>query len=144
MIFHLITTILAKSRLIPFIWAIKMAATASYRAVPSILMVAPTGSMNLVTLTSTPHFSSKHLMVTGRVAELKLSTVKKMSYAQYFYMAASDVWLVSCSCYWTTYGAEFFLTIISYQHSKTKNNFKKWNVFNCNLTPVHIFSKSHI
>ena len=32
---------------IPVIWAIKMAATASYRAVPSMLMVAPMGSTNL-------------------------------------------------------------------------------------------------
>ena len=50
--------------------AIKMAATASYRAVPSMLMVAPTGSMKRVTLVSAPNFSSRQRIVTGRVAEL--------------------------------------------------------------------------
>ena len=35
-----------------------------------MLMVAPTGSMNLVTLESTPAFSSRHWIVTGRAAEL--------------------------------------------------------------------------
>lgn len=59
------------SRLIPFIWAMKMAATASYRAVPSMLMVAPTGSTNRVTRLSIPLFSSRFLKVTGRVAVLK-------------------------------------------------------------------------
>lgn len=49
----------------------KMAAKASYRAVPSMLMVAPTGSTNLVTRLSTPLFSSRHLKVMGRVAELR-------------------------------------------------------------------------
>ena len=48
----------------------KMAATASYRAVPSMLMVAPMGRTNLEILGSTPFFSSRHFMVTGRVAEL--------------------------------------------------------------------------
>ena len=52
-------------------WAIKMAASASYRAVPSMLMVAPTGSTNRVTRLSILLFSSRHLKVTGRVAELK-------------------------------------------------------------------------
>lgn len=49
----------------------KMAARASYRAVPSMLIVAPTGSTNLVMRLSTPLFSSRHLNVMGRVAELK-------------------------------------------------------------------------
>ena len=53
------------------IWAMKMAATASYRAVPSMLMVAPMGRTNLEILGSTPFFSSRQLMVTGRVAELE-------------------------------------------------------------------------
>ena len=56
--------------LIPFIWAMKSAATASYRAVPSMLMVAPMGRTNLAILGSTPFFSSRALIVTGRVAEL--------------------------------------------------------------------------
>lgn len=50
-------------------WAIKIAATASYNAVPSILMVAPIGTTNLVTLGSTP-ILSKHCIVTGSVAVL--------------------------------------------------------------------------
>ena len=54
----------------PFICAMKIGATASYRAVPSMLMVAPTGSTNLVTRLSMCMFSSKHWNVTGRVAEL--------------------------------------------------------------------------
>lgn len=49
----------------------KIAAKASYRAVPSILIVAPTGRTNLVTRLSTPFISSRHLNVTGSVAELK-------------------------------------------------------------------------
>lgn len=47
-----------------------MAASASYRAVPSMLMVAPTGKTNLVIRLSILLFSSRHLKVTGRVAEL--------------------------------------------------------------------------
>ena len=46
--------------------AIKMAATASYRAVPSMLMVAPTGSTNRVTRGSIPRPSSRHFVVTAR------------------------------------------------------------------------------
>ena len=49
----------------------KMAATASYSAVPSMLMVAPIGRTNLEILGSTPLFTSRHLMVTGRLAELE-------------------------------------------------------------------------
>ena len=66
---HLITTMSAKLKSTHGC-AIKMAATASYNAVPSMLMVAPSGNMNFVTLASTPQLSSRHLMVTGRVAEL--------------------------------------------------------------------------
>ena len=44
---------------------------ASYSAVPSMLMVAPTGSMKRVTLASYPRFFSKHCIVTGNVAELE-------------------------------------------------------------------------
>ena len=50
---------------------IKMALTASYNAVPSILIVAPTGKMNLVIFLSIFKFSSKHLIVIGNVAALK-------------------------------------------------------------------------
>ena len=48
-----------------------MAATASYSAVPSMLMVAPMGRTNLEILGSTPFFSSRQFMVTGSVAELE-------------------------------------------------------------------------
>ena len=48
----------------------KMAATASYSAVPSMLMVAPMGRTNLQTLGSTLFLVSSRLMVTGKVALL--------------------------------------------------------------------------
>ena len=48
-----------------------MAATASYRAVPSMLTVAPIGRTSLATLGSTPFFSSRQWKVTGSVAELE-------------------------------------------------------------------------
>lgn len=49
----------------------KIAATASYNAVPSILMVAPMGRTNLETLGSTPFLSSRQPIVIGSVAELR-------------------------------------------------------------------------
>ena len=55
---------------IPTIWAMKTAATASSRAVPSMLMVAPMGRMNLDILWSTLQPSSRLATVTGSVAEL--------------------------------------------------------------------------
>lgn len=51
------------------ICAMKIAATASYNAVPSIFTVAPTGITNRVTRGSMP-ISSNVLIVTGIVAEL--------------------------------------------------------------------------
>lgn len=57
-------------RCLSFIWAMKIGATASYNAVPSMLIVAPTGSTKRVTLESIFRFSSRHLKVTGSVAEL--------------------------------------------------------------------------
>ena len=47
----------------------KIAAAASYRAVPSILIVAPRGSTNLVDFSEIPALSTAHSMVIGRVAE---------------------------------------------------------------------------
>lgn len=67
----LTVTIWPGSRWTPFIWAMKMAATASYRAVPSMLMVAPTGSTKRVTLLSIPKFSSRQRKVTGSVPALE-------------------------------------------------------------------------
>ncbi len=46
------------------------AATASYSAVPSMLIVAPTGNINLVTRGSAPKLFSRFCIVTGSVAEL--------------------------------------------------------------------------
>lgn len=68
---HLTVTIWPPSKTTPFIWAIKMAATASYRAVPSMLMVAPTGRTNLVTRLSIPRLSSRQRKVTGKVPALR-------------------------------------------------------------------------
>ena len=59
-----------KDKSIPFICAMKIGATASYRAVPSMLMVAPTGRTKRVIRLSTCRFSSRHWNVTGNVAEL--------------------------------------------------------------------------
>lgn len=66
---HLIIMYSTKVSDLSFNWAMKMGATASYRAVPSILIVLPTGSTNRVTRESIFKFSSKHRNVTGRVAD---------------------------------------------------------------------------
>lgn len=68
--FYLMVMIWPKFISILLTWAMKMAASASYRAVPSMLMVAPTGSTKRVIRLSILLFSSRHLKVTGRVAEL--------------------------------------------------------------------------
>lgn len=68
---NLIATIWPIVSAMPLTWAIKMAATASYKAVPSMLMVAPMGMTNRVTRVSILFFSSRHWKVTGRVPELK-------------------------------------------------------------------------
>lgn len=54
-------------------WAMKIAATASYNAVPSMLIWAPTGITNLVTRGSRPSLS-RVCIVRGRVAELERKT----------------------------------------------------------------------
>lgn len=94
---HLTTTICPKLSGIPDACAIKIAATASYNAVPSMLIVAPTGRTSLeknidilinmgsmecslvrysiyiylTTRLSTLLLVSKHFIVTGSVAELE-------------------------------------------------------------------------
>ncbi|KAH9401492.1 hypothetical protein TYRP_016883 [Tyrophagus putrescentiae] len=50
-------------------WAMKMAATASYSAVPSMLMVEPTGMQKRTIRLSSPAPSSRQWKVTGMVAE---------------------------------------------------------------------------
>ena len=57
---------------IPRVWAIKTAATAWYKAVPSILMVAPRGRTKEETSSETPNSSSQQSIVTGKVAPLEL------------------------------------------------------------------------
>lgn len=68
---YLIVTICPKSKSYSLTWAMKMAATASYSAVPSMLMVAPTGRTKRATRRSMPLFSRRHLRVMGKVAELQ-------------------------------------------------------------------------
>ena len=53
-----------------------IAATASYSAVPSMLIVAPIGNTNRDTRGSILQFCSKLLIVTGSVAEL----IKKLNF----------------------------------------------------------------
>ena len=60
------------SKLTPLICAMNIPATASYRAVPSILIVAPIGKTKRETRGSIPFFSSMHFIVKGNVAELKI------------------------------------------------------------------------
>jgi len=55
----------------PFSWAIKIAATASYKAVPSMLIVAPMGITNRETRTSILLFSSRQAIEIGKDAELE-------------------------------------------------------------------------
>lgn len=68
---YLMVIICPKSNSNSLTWAIKIAATASYSAVPSMLMVAPTGRTNRATRRSMPLFSRRHLSVMGKVAELQ-------------------------------------------------------------------------
>lgn len=68
---HLTVTICPPSSVMSFICAMKMAATASYSAVPSILMVAPMGSTKRVTRLSIFRFSSRQRKVTGNVPALR-------------------------------------------------------------------------
>jgi hypothetical protein len=49
----------------------KIAATASYSAVPSMFIVAPIGITNRTTLESISFFSSRQFIEIGRVALLK-------------------------------------------------------------------------
>lgn len=72
----------------------KIAATASYKAVPSMLMVAPTGSTKRVTLLSKFKLFSKHWNVTGRVAALK--TINKLT--SEFYMSTPSETMEDWGC----------------------------------------------
>ncbi len=64
-----IMMIFTRSRGMLRYWAMKMAATASYSAVPSMLMVEPTGMQKRTIRLSSPAPSSRQLKVTGMVAE---------------------------------------------------------------------------
>lgn len=61
----------AKSMLTSRDWAMKMAATASYKAVPSMLIVAPMGTTNRTTCLFILFFSSRQAMLAGNVAVLE-------------------------------------------------------------------------
>jgi hypothetical protein len=59
----------------------KIAATASYSAVPSMLIVAPIGITKRTTLGSISFFSSRQLIEIGRVALLEYKcTIITMSF----------------------------------------------------------------
>ena len=58
-------------KVIPLACAMKTAATASYKAVPSILTVAPRGRTNRLMRVSTLLYTSRQRIVVGRVAELQ-------------------------------------------------------------------------
>ena len=58
-----------KVRSRPYAWARNMAAAHSYKAVPFMLTVAPSGKTKLEILLETPIFSSTHSIVIGNVAE---------------------------------------------------------------------------
>jgi hypothetical protein len=74
--------ILPMSMLTLLTCAINSAATASYNAVPSMLIVAPTGMTKLLTRGSTLQLCSKHFSVTGMVAELKARATKHFKIIQ--------------------------------------------------------------
>lgn len=100
----LTVTIWPGSRWTPFIWAMKMAATASYRAVPSMLMVAPTGSTKRVTLLSIPKFSSRHRKVTGSVPALDKNKIQQKQETINWVIISTkrryDYWFTHPLMYW--------------------------------------------
>jgi len=55
----------------PLAWAINTAATASYKAVPSMFTVAPSGRTKRLIRASTLLCTSRQRIVVGRVAELR-------------------------------------------------------------------------
>lgn len=61
-----------------------MAVTASYKAPPSMLSVAPTGSTNLVTFGLILLFFSIQVIVTGKVAALKMMRINEN--IRYYYL----------------------------------------------------------
>ena len=70
-------------------WAINTAATASYKAVPSMFTVAPSGSTKRLIRASTLLCSSRQRIVVGRVAELRkikmaLKYLKHPSFFKYY------------------------------------------------------------
>lgn len=68
--YYLTATTFPNDNEMPRNCAMNIAATASYKAVPSMLIVAPIGSMNREIVGLILFFSSKQLIVTGNVAEL--------------------------------------------------------------------------
>ena len=68
---HQIVTIFPGLKSMSFNWATNIITTGLFKAEPSMLTVAPSGSMNRLMRGSTPLFSSTHRIVVGRVAALK-------------------------------------------------------------------------
>lgn len=66
-------------RKMPFIWAMKMLATATNIAVPSMLILHPMGRTNLVTLGSTLNLSVISRKVTGSAAALCKPRLEKIT-----------------------------------------------------------------
>lgn len=67
---YLTATTLPSDNGMPRNWAIKIAATASYNAVPSMFTVAPMGNIKREICGFILFLSSMHWIVTGNVAEL--------------------------------------------------------------------------
>lgn len=68
---NLIDIIFGSENRNPLNWMINIAPTVSYNAIPSMFMVAPSGTTNLDAIGSIP-ILSKHSMVTGTVAVLNV------------------------------------------------------------------------
>ena len=66
-----IVTIFPGLKSMSFNWATNISKTGRLRAEPSMLMVAPSGSINRLMRGSIPLFSSTHRIVVGSVAALK-------------------------------------------------------------------------
>lgn len=92
-----------------------MAARASYKAVPSMFMVAPTGSTKRVTRLSTLLFSSRHLKVMGNVAELR----KQQDHFRWH-------WSVPCVTFYCSNSLPRRCTKGSYKCLQQPSNEYKW------------------
>ena len=69
---YTVVTICPGARGIRFSWAIQIALTPSYNAVPSMFTVAPRGRTKRLIRRSILFFSSRQRIVVGKVAELRI------------------------------------------------------------------------